>query len=112
MAGIDSDLPLQPAVDDFLLYLPDPFALGIERCDLVFDFDERKTGETLLAKLGQHVLELRDMRIEQRGAFVQMTRGLGRAEVVHEHQACGEVGILAHRLAKQFTQRAGQHLSA
>src|SRR2546426_5168421 len=111
MAGFNSGLPLQRAVFDFALQLPNPFALRIEHRDLVLDLDQREAGESLTAKLGENVLELREVGVEQRSAFVEMVCGLVRAEVVHEQEPGNELGIFAHRFAEELTQGARQDLS-
>src|SRR5712692_865603 len=87
VAGIDSDLPLQ---------------LGVEHRDLVFHLDEGKAGQSLLPKLREHALELRDLGIEQCRTFVEVACGVGRREVVHEHEAGDELGVLAGWLAEQL----------
>src|SRR5713101_223389 len=110
VAGIDSDLPLQLAVDNFPFELAHPLALGVEHRDLVFHFDERQSRQSLPVQLSEHVFELRDQGIERSRTFVEVACGLGCCEVGHEHQAGDELRVLAGRLAEQLPKGAGQHL--
>src|SRR5260370_19979356 len=102
VTSVNSDLPIQLSVNDFLLHLANPLALGIEHRNLVFHLDQGQAAESLLVKLVEHVLDLRDLSVQQRGTFVEMACGLSRAEVMHEHQAGYEVRIFAHGLAEQL----------
>src|SRR5207245_5857126 len=62
-------------------------------------------------QLGQHVLELGDVRVKERCSFVEVTRRLLCCEVVHEQEAGHELRVLAHRLAKQLAQRAAENIA-
>src|SRR5260370_38143920 len=112
VAGIDSRGPLQLAVFDVRLQLASPLACPVEDRELVLDLYEGKPCDALLEKLGGHVLELGDERVEQGGAFPQGIRRFGGTQVVHEHETRDELGVLMLGLAQQIAQGPEQRLAS
>src|SRR5579859_3833501 len=94
-AGIDSDGPLQPAFCDFALQLSDPGALGVEHRDLVLELDEGEPGDAVRPQLAHDPRELVDGRSERLRPLSQPRGGRRGVQVMHEHQARGEMGIVA-----------------
>src|SRR5438094_4916891 len=111
MAGVDSNRPLQLAFVDLSLQPAHPLSFGVEHRDLVLHLDQRQAGHSLSQQLIEHCLELADDRIEHFGSFAQVRGRLLGGEVVHEHQARGEVRVFLARLAQELAERRGQNLA-
>src|SRR2546430_418127 len=111
MTGLNSHLPLQLAFGDLLLELADPLPLGVEHRDAGADQGQRRARTAPPQKLAQNGRELADDGVEGGLALLQVGGGLGRGQVVHEHEAGREMRVLASRLAEQLAQRADEHLA-
>src|SRR5436190_76096 len=111
MAGVDSNRPLQLAFVDLSLQPTHPLSFGVEHRDLVLHLDQRQAGHALSQQLLEHCLELADDRIEHFGSFVQVRGRLLGGEVLHEHQARGEVRVFLARLAQELAESGRQNLA-
>src|SRR5260370_15463331 len=72
VVGINSHLPLQPAVNDFLLEVADPLALGIEHRDLVLELDQGKTAHAFGAQLAHDAAEFFGQRLQRDGSISEV----------------------------------------
>src|SRR6266536_4069861 len=110
--GMASDLPLQLSFVDLSFEIDDPPAFGLEHGDLVLELDEGQAGHAHFAHLGHDSVELFDLRLQRDRAIGQVPSRLRRAEVVHEHQARGEVRVLAPGVGEDVADHPDQDIPA
>src|ERR1700674_1499059 len=95
MPGIDSGLPLQSSFLDLELELADPFALCFEHRDLVLQLDERQPGYAGCSKLTHDMGQLFRLGGKGGNSLAKELCCLLSLEVMHEHEAGREIGVLA-----------------
>jgi hypothetical protein len=112
MSGIDSGLPFQFAFGDLALELADPFALCVQHRDLVLQLDDRQPRHAGCSQVTHHVGQLFSLGAEGGDSFAKELCCLLCLQVMHEHEAGREIGVLAGRSRQDLADDLDEQLAA